>query len=72
MLDLFEKPGIVEIRVVEQAFEAGDDTVRDIETVEPIAPFSCGTPALTIDDDFLELADIVGATRQGREALIIG
>jgi hypothetical protein len=28
MLDLFEKPGIGEIRVGEQAFEAGDDTVR--------------------------------------------
>jgi len=33
MLDLFEKPGIVEIRVGEQAFETGDDTVRDIEAV---------------------------------------
>ena len=72
MLDPPEEPDFAEIGIGEQAFEIGDHTVGDIENVEPLAPFGGGPPAHPVDDDFVELADVVGAPRQGREALVIG
>jgi len=72
MLDPLEESGFGEIGVGEQPFEVGDHTVRDIVAVEPLPPFSGGALTHPFDDDFVKLADVLSAPRQGREPLVVG
>src|ERR1700730_7313557 len=51
VFDSLEEPGLAEVRVGEQTFEVGDDPIRHIERVEPLAPFGGGAPAHPLDDD---------------------
>src|ERR1700730_1316067 len=72
VFDLLEEASLSEIGVGEQTLEVGDDAIRDIKRVEPLAPFGGSAPVHPLDDDLQKRADIVGAARQCRETLVIG
>jgi hypothetical protein len=63
---------VMQIGVGDQTLQIRDDSIRHLGPVEALGPLAGGVLPHLPDDDFVHPVDVVGASLQGREPLLLG